>query len=137
MLSKWINLNKQEIDNVPNEPGAYKIAVFDDKNKPITINRFFEKDYNGIIDIGESVHLRARLNSFLINISSDSTGHMAGWRYRKLKLYRHFHNLKFCYVICTTKPEAYRMEHQLLKAYQDKHKELPPLNYKYNWSEEE
>ena len=136
MKNKWYNLNDEEIKKVPAEPGAYKISRFGKNETPIEINRFFGMDKEGIIDIGESKNLRERLRSFKRNIENGKGGHMAGWRYHYLKLQNKIPFLKFSYEVCKTKEEAYKKENAMMKKYVEKHKELPPLNYKYNWSEE-
>jgi hypothetical protein len=136
MMSNWYNLEKEEIRKIPPKPGVYKISRFDKDDNPIEITRFFGIDKEGIIDIGESHNLRERLMNFKRNIENGKGGHMAGWRYYFLKLHNKVPILKFNYEVCNTKEEAYKKEHAMMKKYLDEHKELPPLNYKYNWSED-
>ncbi|GAK85886.1 hypothetical protein JCM19238_3476 [Vibrio ponticus] len=62
---------------------------------------------------------------------------MAGWRYRVCNFNKVFplQELHICWKECTDKAEAQRLEGQLLSEYLELHYELPPLNYKFNWSE--
>ncbi|MFH0978973.1 MAG: hypothetical protein V1837_06775 [Candidatus Woesearchaeota archaeon] len=136
MMSEWLILDELEVKKVPSKPGAYKISVFKADGTPIRINRFLGVDPEGVIDIGESTDLHARLQNFKRNIEKGSGGHMAGWRFHFLKLYEKFKILKFSFEVCATKEQAYKKEYAMMKRYIDEHKELPPLNYKYNWSEE-
>ncbi len=118
------------ISNLPTGPGAYMIAA----KKPI--NRAVGKDVEGILDIGESKTLRARVRSFIACArGAQQSGHMAGWRYKKYDFESNFpfNTLFISWHAATTKPEAYALEGHMLKEYIEQHKELPPLNYKFNW----
>ncbi|MFH1510816.1 MAG: GIY-YIG nuclease family protein [Candidatus Woesearchaeota archaeon] len=135
MINEWCILDKLELSKVPSKPGAYMISIFGNDGQPIKISRFIGVDTEGIIDIGESTNLRKRLSDFKRNADKRCGGHMAGWRFNFLKLNEKLWTLKFSYEVCATKEEAYKKEYAMMKEYVDKHKELPPLNYKYNWSE--
>jgi len=64
------------------------------------------------------------------------TGHMAGWRYAFFRLERHFpvDSLRIRWIGTSTKQEAYAFEGRVMLTYLLRHCELPPLNYKFNWS---
>ena len=63
---------------------------------------------------------------------------MAGWRYAEYDMNRSFpiETLVVRWTITESKGDAYRLEGQTLKEYFTTHLELPPLNYKFNWSED-
>jgi hypothetical protein len=95
-------------------------------------------DRMGILHIGESDNLRSRIRAFWNCASRSNTeGHMAGWRYRMYRMNQHFplHNLRVKWCATRAKKLAYAFEGEQLKKYLANHLELPPLNYKFNWSE--
>lgn len=115
---------------LPIGPGAYMIAA------KKSINRAVGKDIEGILDIGESKTLRSRVRSFIACANgAQQRGHMAGWRYKKYEFEAHFplSSLFISWHPAKTKEEAYALEGYMLKKYIEQHKELPPLNYKFNW----
>jgi len=61
---------------------------------------------------------------------------MAGWRYCFFCLDRHFKraNLRVRWIGTNNKQEGHAIEGQVLLTYLRNHTELPPLNYKFNWS---
>lgn len=130
--SKWIPLRTIPDTQLPDSPGAYIIATRSPINRAIGIDKL------GSLTIGESCNLRKRINTFLGCASGRiPKGHMAGWRYNQLSLSRAFplEELWCKWVVAETKEEAYAIEGQELRKYVNKHGELPPLNYKYNWAE--
>jgi hypothetical protein len=129
--SKWFTF--ASINEAPNEPGAYVIAT---SNSGL-LHRIGGPDSHGLLSIGESDNLRKRLQLFkLCAIGERRRGHNAGWRYRDLGMNAIFpvESLRFRWHPTNTKEEAYAIEGKMLALYAKKHLELPPLNYKYNWS---
>ena len=119
------------MSGVPERPGAYVIATRQ------TITRISGQDKNGILSIGETDNLSKRLQMFLSCANGNRhRGHTAGWRYRELCLDKLFPiaSLHFRWKSELSKEKAYALEGELLKEYASQHCELPPLNYKYNWS---
>ena len=118
------------LSSLPTGPGAYMIAA------KKSIHRAVGKDIEGILDIGESKTLRARVRSFISCASgAQQSGHMAGWRYNKYDFESNFplSTLYISWHAAATKLEAYALEGHMLREYIEQHKELPPLNYKFNW----
>ena len=112
-------------------PGAYVVRI---KDRPV--DRALGTDEAGILDIGESVGLRARVRSFHRCASRPgTTGHMAGWRYAHLGLARHFPlpRLEVRWCSTGTKEAAQQMEAEIMTRYVRAFGELPPLNYKFSW----
>lgn len=127
----WELLLKADLSRIPNGPGAYMIAARK------SINRAYGKDVEGILDVGESGHLRGRIKSFIACAKGNQrSGHMAGWRFHRFKFDSKFplNSLYISWHTAETKEEAYRLEEQILESYLEQHSELPPLNYKYNWA---
>ena len=119
------------LNGVPETPGAYIIGTKQ------SIARLSGQDKNGILSIGETDNLLKRLQMFLACADGNRhRGHTAGWRYRELNLHKLFPitSLHFRWKSALSKEEAYSLEGELLKEYASQHLELPPLNYKYNWS---
>ena len=127
----WTNLSSLDMKTVPAGPGAYILAT----DRPI--NRAVETDPLGILDIGESKGLRQRLNNFKrCATKRHAENHMAGWRYQFFHFYKHypFDTLRIRWASAESKDAAYRLEGQIMLAYLQRHSELPPLNYSFNWS---
>lgn len=127
----WVKLEGLDLKSVKNEPGTYVIATRQE------ITRVVGKDADGLLDVGESENLRDRLNSFIRCAKNpDSCGHMAGVRFAFLGFSESFpfDSLWVRWFIAKDKNAAYTAEGGILKTYVTLHKELPPLNYKYNWS---
>jgi hypothetical protein len=129
--SAWANLASLDASKVPRSPGVYLVAA------ERAIPRAIGVDVHGILTIGESDSLRGRLDSFRrCARGGGAVGHMAGWRYSFLEYGKHYpvDKLKVRWKTANTKTKAYGEEGNLLLAYLAKHSELPPLNYKFNWS---
>ena len=128
---EWLKVNTLKSSDIPAGPGAYMVAT----RSPL--NRAVGTDSDGILDIGESNYLRGRIMSF-IGCATDKRkeGHMAGWRYFNFDFDAlfPFESLWIRWTTAMTKEEAYKVEGELLHGYIDIHKELPPLNYQFNWT---
>ena len=134
-FSQWFPLTDGNIQQVPSKPGVYEIRC-----KGKSVQRLLGKDDDGILDIGESLNLQTRLRTFL-RCASDSNkgGHAAGMTFARLKLRLSrkgflVDKLEFRWKTTDSKDEAYEAEGELLDAYVSRFGELPPLNYKFNWS---
>lgn len=127
---EWLKLT-EHYKSAPAAPGAYIICA--DRS----IARVVGIDENGILTIGESTNIRSRLSSFVRCATfPKATGHMAGWRFSKSLFEREFplDSLWVSWYPTNDKPAAYAKEGQMLGLYLAEHYELPPLNYKFNWS---
>lgn len=134
-LSGWSPLTDDEIAEIPDGPGVYEIRCHGKE-----VCRALDADPNGILDIGESKHLRRRLEDFLRCASHKGVaGHMAGWRYSYLNFKRYFPlaDLQFRWAALESKENAVEAESKRMLSYLDKFGELPPLNYKFNWEASE
>jgi hypothetical protein len=131
----WVPLLPLDVKSVPAKPGAYVLAT----DQPI--HRAIGCDPMGILDIGETgkgaATLRRRIERLRWCSSERGiTGHMAGWRFAFFRFERHFSlaSLRIRWVATPTKKTAYQHEGKVMLAYLVRHCELPPLNYKFNWS---
>ena len=127
----WTNLSALDLKSVPTGPGAYVIAT----NRPL--NRVISIDPIGMLTIGESSGLRKRFRGFRrCATRRHDEGHSAGYRYQFFRFDKHypFETLRVRWIAAESKPEAYRIEGRFMLAYLDRHGELPPLNYSFNWS---
>lgn len=132
--SDWVKLDGIDLSKIPDSPGAYVIA------SRVPIHRVIGIDFDGFLNVGESENLRRRIYSFIrCAINPHSSGHMAGVRFAFLGFSDSFlfSSLWVRWVLSQNKQGAYSTEGELLKHYVRIHKELPPLNYKYNWSKHE
>ena len=115
----------------PDLPGVYIIAA--DR----AIHRLVGVDEHGILDIGESDSLQARLSAFVgCARGTRQAGHSAGWRFLDNKFAEHFplESLWVSWRTAHNKEEAHAGESQYLSTYLSLHYELPPLNHQFNWS---
>jgi hypothetical protein len=129
--SRWRQLDTLDISSVPKRSGVYEVAA------GRLIRRAIGKDENGTLTIGESDSLRKRLSDFRrCARGGGEVGHMAGWRYSFLEFTKHYpvQQLRVRWKDTRTKARAYDEEGRLLREYLSRHAELPPLNYKFNWS---
>ncbi|MCR9300237.1 hypothetical protein NB466_15340 [Vibrio fluvialis] len=128
----WVLLSSVDINSIPKGPGVYIIASEKELSRAVGV------DEHGILDIGESERLNLRVRAFIsCATGTRQKGHMAGWRYRNFNFEDVFpiDTLYVCWKSCNTKEDAYTLEGKLLNEYVRQHYELPPLNYKFNWSE--
>ncbi|QSQ14193.1 hypothetical protein [Myxococcus landrumensis] len=131
----WVSLSSVSPEDIPALPGAYVISTV------APIARAASSDELGILDIGEAgegaATLRGRLERFR-RCATDrgQTGHMAGWRYAFFRFDRHFplSSLRVRWSVTPSKQTANELEGRLLLTYLLRYGELPPLNYKFNWS---
>jgi hypothetical protein len=130
----WTSLSLAQglgFPNAPNKPGAYAVAA------DTPISRAVGSDEYGILTIGESDDLHRRMTLFAsCALSYGTEGHEAGWRFSFLRFERYFSfaKLRIRWKATETKKQANELEGKMLLAYLSKHLELPPLNYKFNWS---
>jgi hypothetical protein len=130
---EWLKL-VDHYQRAPALPGVYIICA----DRAIT--RAVGVDENGILTVGESDNLRRRLAAFVRCAGSKSaTGHMAGWRFSFASFEKMFPLDTLWVSWCPTadKAAAYAKEGEMLGLYLAEHYELPPLNYKFNWSPQE
>lgn len=126
---------------VKKKPGVYLLAIplKRTSNEPKPLGRFLATDPHGLVDIGEAENLWKRLCSlFDCTSNMGKTGHMAGWRLGSLGLLRKIgcktEDLLVSWYHIKSKNKSYEREGTILKTYFELFGELPPLNYKYNWS---
>ncbi|GAI36377.1 unnamed protein product, partial [marine sediment metagenome] len=104
----------------------------------VPISRLFGKDKSGLLSIGQSVHLRSRIQQFY-KVAKEMAGffkHSAGDRLFLARLCasassnNYFSNkiIQVSFITLQSKMEAEELEERLLKCYFKKYGELPPLN---------
>lgn len=123
--SKWLKLSKQNIKNLPKKTGVYQISY------PKKIPRLLTVDKEGILMIGHTGEtLKNRINEFFKAVTKNTGGHSEGIRFWMLRLEDFLKpaKLRVRSRITRDKNQARKLENKLLKEYQDKYGELPPLN---------
>lgn len=131
--SDWASFDSLDFKRVSVGSGAYVIVANS------ALRRVVGTDTEGILHVGEATKLRERIRCFLRCAGSSNasiTGHMAGWRFSYLKMASVFplQRLRVRWKATATKEDAYSLEGDILRRYSAIHFELPPLNYKFNWS---
>lgn len=132
--SNWVPLDEVALKAgrrgwPPYEPGAYVLRACG-----VVLRRMLGDDEHGVLDVGESRSLASRLYQLrACAMGNRRSGHMAGWRYAYLQLADRMpaHSLEVAWRVGA---DPYRLEAEVMKAYLDAFGELPPLNYKANWS---
>ena len=130
--SRWKPMSQKTFEKIPEEPGVYLIRCRDHPT-----NRLLRTDQEGVLDIGESSNLRKRITRFYFCASGKvERGHSAGCRFANRKLSRHFplDQLEIKWKIAESKAAAREAEGELLRKYEKKFGELPPLNTQSNRS---
>ncbi|MCK4340635.1 MAG: hypothetical protein KAY37_02785 [Phycisphaerae bacterium] len=128
---QWTNFKSLSFSTVPTGAGAYVIAT----DRPL--QRAVGTDADGIIDVGQSAHLRQRLRAFRSCATNRyREGHMAGWRFGVFRLAHHFplDTLLVRWKATRDADEARGVEADLMFQYFRCHTELPPLNYSFTWA---
>jgi len=138
--TNWRSLSEVSVAAAPAAAGAYVLGIPATRgSNRARIGRLLADDLNGVLDIGESGHLRKRLQDLHRCISTPGqVGHMAGWRLGSFglleKLRVSVSDLRVSWRSTQSKEDAYRVEGEMLRWYFDIFGELPPLNYKFNWT---
>ncbi len=132
----WQPFSAKTIKGIVDQAGAYVLGL---PAKRTPLGRLLGRDVHGILDVGEATHLRKRLDTLHKCASAKgATGHMAGWRLGSMALLGELgvkvDSLRISVCYSTSKEEAYRVEGAILRNYFRLFGELPPLNYKFNWS---
>lgn len=130
------------VGKAPKDPGVYFLAVpsVQEPMRPRKLCRFLNEDPHGLLDIGEAANLQRRLQVlYKCATNRGAPGHMAGWRLGSMGLIDRLgckaDQLLVSWFKLESKDEAYHWEGRMLNVYFSIFGELPPLNYKFNWSE--
>lgn len=135
----WAPLSEDTLRTVPSQAGAYVVGLPPSRLEKEGLGRLLATDPHGLLDVGESSQLQKRLRLLRACASTDGTrGHMAGWRLGSggllAKLAVPVEELRVSWCTADDRSESYRLEGDVLRRYYDLFGELPPLNYKFNWS---
>jgi len=131
----WHAFSPSTLALVSATPGAYVLGL----PAGVPLGRLLRADPHRLLDVGEASNLNKRLNTLWRCATTQGTpGHMAGWRLGSMQLLARLgcraDELRVSWCMAGTKSEAYSHEGALLRTYFDLFGELPPLNYKFNWS---
>lgn len=125
-------LTRQNLNEVPEVIGIYKLYVKNSEANPITIQRFAGIDNSGLLYIGQTTRqtLKKRIENLLLTSReiSRTTNHSGGLKYRTNPIIRQTlndHSLYFEYEVCEN-PKS--REAELLREYSRIYGEYPPLN---------
>ena len=123
-------LNKENISDLPKNSGIYRIFAYSQNFEPIIINRFAKRDKQGLLYIGRTKNLNARLNNFLLSsdINKNTHNHSGALKYKKKDVIRKTlkkHTLYFNFQVLN---EINEEEKKLLDNYSNEFGEYPPLN---------
>ena len=134
MPKDFIELTQDNIDQLPDYTGVYKIyAYHKNEDKPVIIRRFSKDDISGLVYIGRThkQSLRERLKNFEISLRKERTrNHTAAiklWKRDRLK------DLKQSrFFVCCSNPldqnNAKNTEDNEIKKYIQDYGESPLLN---------
>ena len=125
---KWIPLVKAHDEGfamISEGAGAYTIAA-----TALKIPRVTGIDRRGLLYIGETSDLRARISMFYDCVQRGHQSHMAGWQYNMVGFERcaPVESLRVRWRRAKDRKEALAVQLKLLHVYVLNHCELPPLN---------
>jgi hypothetical protein len=116
---------------VPPSSGVYQIrwAI---NGKPKVIRRANGDDYSGLLYIGETKNLRARIKGFWLYVIRGRGRHTAGWTYWYYNFNKKFppKQLEVRWATCSEFERLF-WEDELLQDYGGKYLDKPPLNIKF------
>ena len=124
-------LNREKIADLPENPGVYRIYAYSNE-EPIEINRFANKDKQGLLYIGRTKNLKARLNNFLLSSDTNKRthNHSGALKYRNNHIIREaLKNHTICFEYFELDEDVIKnKETELLNQYSSLFGEYPPLN---------
>lgn len=126
---KKLTIENIKLDERLKSPGVYKIYLFN-KN-PLTIQRLFKPDENGLIYIGaaEKTELIYRLSCFLNTIKNEKqNNHSAGFKVKSNENLKKFLTQNTLIYDVILDLNAKKLEKNLIKKYKLEFGEVPPLN---------
>lgn len=134
-MSRWYALTSKNLKQNDAGPGVYFIRSVCKNGQPCVLPRLLRKDRNGLFYIGKTggeknAGLDWRIWCFWREaIGKPQSPHVAGVRYRKL-LKRRFpiESLQYRYKRLRSSAAALREESKILKQYERRFGELPPVN---------
>ena len=120
---------KQHLE-VSGKPGVYRIRAFAEHGKPLPIPRFGGVDPLGILHIGKSKNLGARIRMFRQAAEGLKASHHAGieffeWNFDKIAPRE---RLRFDYFETSSEREALKLERLLHEEYRKEFFDRPPLD---------
>ena len=122
----------ENLNEVPESKGIYKLYAVTIKGVPIPIQRFRGIDNQGILYIGRTTKqtLKKRIYNLLATSRkiSKTTNHSGGLKYRTNPVIQKTLVDHLLYFYCETSDDPKQRETELLKEYSLKFGEYPPLN---------
>jgi len=116
--------------NVKQTIGVYRIRAFDGDGRPVSICRANGVDADGILHVGQSGRLRARLKEFLRGAYRGARGHRAGREFHEWGFGERYpvQHLRFDYRPTRTPKYAKKLERKLHENYRAQYLDRPPLD---------
>lgn len=125
-------LTSENLNEIPESKGVYKLYAIGINNTPIPIQRFGGIDNQGILYIGRTTKqtLKKRIYNLLATSRtlSRTTNHSGGLKYRKNPIIQETLVDHQLYFYCETCEDPKSREAELLKEYSQLYGEYPPLN---------
>jgi hypothetical protein len=116
--------------DIPAEPGIYKICVLNDNGTAVPLNRLIGTDPRGILYIGEGQNLRERLRMLwrVITPGYNATAHTCGINYKEVAAIQRIFPLSMLAVDYQVASNHRILEKQMIEDYRQQFGEVPPLN---------
>ena len=128
--TKMISLARNEFwTEIPETAGIYLIHACSNK-VPVKLNRVIGVDGKGLLYIGKSKNIRARLRMLwrVLNPKLKATAHTFGTKYNSNKKLRESFPFSSLFISYRTTNEPKILESKLLDNYFTKFGEVPPFN---------
>lgn len=118
-----------DTDSLPNEPGVYRLILLTTRHKPKPLARVGGTDKSGVLYIGRSRNLRARLRGLRrMLFDGAAAGHVAGRTYKvslPIQKIASPSRIAFRFTPCDDYCDK---EQRMLRRYFREFGEVPPLN---------
>jgi hypothetical protein len=114
----------------PNQPGVYRIRAFNPRGRPMPIRRLAGTDPDGVLHIGQSRNIRARIPQFYRSARTGHGNHHAGNEFYNWAFGKRFplQDLRFDYALAKDQKEAPGLERQRHEMYRQQYLDRPPLD---------
>lgn len=116
--------------HVPPRGGVYRIYSLDESDQPRPLQRVLGTDTEGILYIGKSGNLKARVRMLWRVLQNDykATAHTFGMNYKSLQIIREAFPYDTLALEYEENPAPKAYEKNLLESYRQSFGEVPPLN---------
>lgn len=122
--------NRDFHNQVPDNPGIYRIYSIDRNENPHPLPRVLGTDLDGVLYIGNSENLKERVRMLwrVLQPNLRATAHTFGMNYKSLEVIRNAFPLETLAIEYEVNENPKQYEKEQIEIYRQKFGEVPPLN---------